>query len=362
MLNPYLKDIQLSKNEYQKYARHLILDQIGINGQKRLKKSKILFIGAGGLACPAILYLTTSGVGNIGIIDHDHVSQSNLHRQILYTKENINQLKVHSAKTRIDYIEPKCQITVYPLKLTYDNSKNIIKNYDIVIDTCDNFETRYIIDDACYELHKTHIYGAIEQFEGQVSVFNYKSGPKYSDVYPAYLKLPNNNCNTTGVLGLLTGIIGLLQAIEAIKIILGIQEVLSGKILLYNLLNTSFKTIKIDTKKIKLKKKYKSTCDNLAKDLIPNIDLKYIHQNKNILLIDVRQNTEFKLSHITKAINIPLKYIKTKNVHIFLNNYCKYKTLVIYCNNDSRSITASQIMHKYKIKHYKLQQNFFSTD
>nr|YP_009296313.1 molybdopterin biosynthesis protein [Sebdenia flabellata]AOM65248.1 molybdopterin biosynthesis protein [Sebdenia flabellata] len=358
MLNPSLKYISLSKDEYKKYARHLILDNIGISGQKRLKKAQILIVGLGGLASSAIIYLTAAGIENIGIIDSDKVDQSNLHRQVLYTNEDINKLKVDCAKLKIHQINPNCQVTIFPYKLNQHNSTDLIKNYDIIIDACDNFKTRYIIDSACYKLHKIHIYGAIKSFEGQISVFNYKGGPKYSDLYPESLKLENNNCNTVGVVGIITGIVGLLQATETIKIILGTGEILSGQILIYNALNTSFNKIKINCKQIVLKTNYQKDKKSSDIKLISNNTAKKLLHKNNIIFIDVRQNIEFKKSHIKKALNIPLKYIKNKSTQKFILSYCLNKTIIIYCSHNSRAIIASQILHKQRINHYRLENGF----
>lgn len=358
MLNPYLKKINLSKDEYKEYARHLILDKISMNGQKRLKKAKVLFIGAGGLAASAILYLISSGIGEIGVVDNDRVSQSNLHRQILYTEDNINELKVHAIKAKINHLKPNCKVYIYAIKLSQQNSIDIIKKYDVIIDACDNFETRYIIDKTCYQMHKIHIYGAIEKFQGQVSVFNYKSGPKYSDIYPRSLKLSDQKCNTIGVFGLLTGIIGLLQAIEAIKVIIGTGEILSGKILTYNSLNVSFKILRINTKKIKSSIDSESNEQLFNKNLISKISLQKLIKKEKVILVDVRQNIEFSKLHIKKSLNIPIKNLNHKNTQNFFANYCQNKTLIIYCSNDSRSIIASNILHKNNIKHYRLRHGF----
>nr|QCI08067.1 Molybdopterin biosynthesis protein [Plumaria plumosa] len=250
MLNPNLKKINLREEEYTIYARHLILENIGINGQKRLKSSKILIIGAGGLGCPAILYLAALGIGYIGIIDEDRINRSNLSRQILFNQENNNQLKTICAKQRIQKINPQCKIITHSYKLTEYNAFEIIKYYNIIIDASDNFKTRYIINYTCYQLHKIHIYGGIQQFEGQISVFNYKSGPRYSDIYPKILNLKDFSCNLNGVLGIITGTIGILQATEAIKIILGVGKILHQDLLIYNSLYSSFKLIKVNSLKM----------------------------------------------------------------------------------------------------------------
>nr|BCB14996.1 putative molybdopterin-synthase adenylyltransferase [Grateloupia asiatica] len=358
MLNPLLYSTNLSAEEYKKYARHLIVNEIGINGQKRLKNASLLFIGAGGLASSAILYLAASGIGHIGIVDHDIVSISNLHRQILYNTDNIGELKVKAAEYKIKQINSECKVVTYPYQLNSNNSINLIQNYDLIIDTCDNFETRYIVDFVCYKLHKVHIYGAIQNFEGQISVFNYKGGPRYSNLYPNHLNLENQNCNNLGVLGILPGLIGLLQGIEAIKIILGNGKVLSGHIMRYNALNMSFKKTKINPLN-------QHTCTNTVNEsIINNINIIAFRQLKNFfiedntIIIDVRQNIEFVQSHIKNAINIPLNCMKNKRTIEFIKNAHLDKITIIYCSSNSRAITASNILYKNKIKHYILKNGF----
>lgn len=358
MLNPLLYNINLSTEEYKQYARHLILHDIGIKGQKRLKNASLLFVGAGGLASSAIMYLAGSGIGCIGVVDHDTVSMSNLHRQILYDARNIGELKVKATKFKIKQINSGCKVITYPHKLHVNNSIDLIQNYDLVIDTCDNFETRYIIDSVCYKLHKVHIYGAIQNFEGQLSVFNYKGGPRYSNLYPPHLSLENKNCNNIGVLGILPGIIGLLQGIEAIKIILGTGKILSGQMLIYNALNMSFRKTRINplTQRKYINKVSKSriigihtvTFKQLQKILIKN----------STIVIDVRQNIEFIESHVKNAINIPLNFMKNKKTIEFIKNACTNKITIIYCSSHSRAIIASTILYKNRIKHSILENGF----
>nr|YP_010986107.1 molybdopterin-synthase adenylyltransferase [Polyopes affinis]WOL37025.1 molybdopterin-synthase adenylyltransferase [Polyopes affinis] len=351
MLNPSVQNICLSQKACELYARHLRLNDIGINGQKRLTKASLLFIGAGGLASSAVIYLAASGIGCIGIIDNDIISRSNLHRQILYNSSNINRLKVQTAKLKIHEINPNCQVITYIDRLNTHNAIDLIKKYDLIIDTCDNFETRYIIDSICYKLHKVHIYGAIQNFEGQISVFNYKGGPRYSNLYTYNSKLDNNNCSNAGVLGILPGIIGLLQATEAVKIILGTGKILSGYVLVYNALYMSFKKLKINTKTNNIINK--SEKSNL--NLISYEELNEIIIKDNIIMIDIRQNIEFKVSHMKYAINIPLNYMKNKSTIKFIIDTCMKKIPIIYCSSDSRAITASQILQKNKIRHYRLE-------
>ena len=348
----------LSQEEYSKYSRQIILNNIGTQGQQRLKEAKILFIGAGGLACPCITYMAASGIGCIGIIDKDTISISNLHRQTLYGNGDINKPKTEIAKKKINQINPLCQVDTYPYELTDCNAPNLFRRYDIIIDTSDNFSTRYIIDTICYQLHKVHIYGAIENFEGQISVFNYKSGPRYSDLYPKHLHLEDKTCNHLGVLGVLPGIIGILQATEVIKIITGIGKVLSGSIGIYDALNMSFKKIKIHTIK-KCNMQNSSINDDKIVDTNTIFHIAFKSKQKmysGFLFIDVRQKTEFAKEHINNAINIPLKEIHYKHNIKLLKNYSQKNNIVVYCSHDSRSIIASNLLSKHHIQHYRLVQ------
>lgn len=356
MINNSITEFILSKKEYKRYARHIILNEIGIQGQQRLKNAKILFIGAGGLACPGILYLAACGIGFIGIIDSDIISISNLQRQILYSDKDINKLKTETIQKKIHLINSECKIQIYSYRLNNNNASCIISNYDVIIDTSDNFSTRYIIDKTCYKLHKVHIYGAIQNFEGQVSVFNYKSGPKYSDLYPRNLNLDNKNCNDIGVIGVLPGIIGILQATEAIKIITGLGQILSGDLIVYNALDISLKRIKIQPHKITTLRSKISQQDN--RNVISCATIKN-KKKQQITFIDVRQKIEFQEKHIINAINIPLKELKYASSIKLLNNYSKNQIIIIYCSHNTRAIIASNILNQYKIKHYRLYNGIY---
>lgn len=230
----------LNLEEISRYSRHLLLPEMGIEGQEKLKQAKVLVIGAGGLGCPALLYLNAIGFGTIGIIDSDKVERSNLHRQILYTENSLKKSKTEEAKIKLSESNSNVDIKTYPLRLDENFSMNIFPDYDIIIDGTDNFCSRYIIDDACKKLEKPLVYGAIHRFEGQVTVFNYKNGPSYRDLFENINGNAVPNCSQMGVLGILPGIIGLLQANEAVKIITGIGKVLSGEMLVVDLLNMNF--------------------------------------------------------------------------------------------------------------------------
>nr|YP_010197884.1 molybdopterin biosynthesis protein [Gracilaria isabellana]UAD86300.1 molybdopterin biosynthesis protein [Gracilaria isabellana] len=342
----------LSELEYKRYARHLVLDNIGDNGQKRLKAAKVLFIGAGGLAACGIIYLAASGVGCLGIVDDDQVTYSNLHRQILYKDEDIGKLKVHVVRDRIKDINSQCATHIYSCIVDENNCRDIIKNYDIVIDTTDNFKSRYLISKSCYLQNKIHIYGAVQAFEGHISVFNYKSGPLYSDLYPKNLNLYTKTCNILGIFGPLTGIIGMFQAVEATKIILGIGNVLSGYLLVYNLLDVSFKTVEIVPQMNcnLMNYDYENKLSN--SNFINQSNLLFMLNQSVVILIDVRQPEEFGKYHLSKAINIPLKNIKFRKTINFIHHYLIDKKIIIYCYDNLRSLVASKILDKHQIKHY----------
>jgi len=355
MINTNIKSISFSEEEYSFYSKHLIINNIGLNGQKRLKEAKILFIGAGGLACPAMLYLAVLGIGYIGIVDDDYIDRSNLNRQILYNSKDLNQLKVVCAKKQLNNINKYCKIILHSYKLNKNNAFNIIQYYDIVLDTTDNFRTRYLIDTLCYKLNKTHIYGAIQQFESQISVFNYKNSMNYSSIYPEILNLKDNTCNEYGTLGLITGYTGILQATEAMKIILGIGKITYNELLISNLLKKSISTIKTKKNLFFYIKKCKTFYN--YENYISKTKFFYFkkHLSNNIVLIDIRQRYEFIENNLSYSINIPLNKFKNKKTINFIENKSQYKTIFIYCNKMYRSIIVSNILKNKKIQHYLLK-------
>ena len=220
-----------------RYARQIALNEVGESGQQKLLNAKVLVIGAGGLGCPALQYLAAAGVGTIGIVDGDTVDESNLQRQILYTTSDLGSLKVEVAKERLNALNPAVSITIYPENLHAENAMEIIQDYDLVMDGTDNLAARYLVNDACVKLNKPFVYGAIHKFEGQVSVFNFNGGPTYRCLFPEnpqQNQIPN--CEELGVLGVLPGVIGTLQATEINKLILVVVEPLSGKLKINNIL------------------------------------------------------------------------------------------------------------------------------
>ena len=240
----------LSKWERNRYARHILLKEVGTNGQKKLLQSSVLCVGAGGLGSPVLQYLAAAGIGRIGIIDDDVVESSNLQRQVIHKSKNEGMPKVQSAKESISELNPQCKIECFQVRLTAENALQTLEDFDLIIDGTDNFPTRYLIDDACAMLGKPFIYGSIFKFEGQVSLFNHNGGPRYRDLFP---KPPPPglvpSCGEAGVLGVLPGVIGSIQATEAVKVLLNIGQTLSGRMLLYNALQMSFSELSIPTPK-----------------------------------------------------------------------------------------------------------------
>ncbi|CAM1346459.1 molybdopterin-synthase adenylyltransferase MoeB [Tenacibaculum crassostreae] len=334
----------LTTEEQKQYNRHIILDKIGKEGQLKLKKAKALVIGAGGLGCPVLQYLTAAGIGRIGIIDDDVVSQSNLQRQILYTIEDIGNSKAETASKRLSKLNPFVQFNVYKEKLTVVNAVALFKQYDVIVDGSDNFATRYLTNDAAVLTNKPLVYGAIFKFEGQVSVFNYKESATYRCLYPNPPKPEESpNCSEIGVLGVLPGIIGGLQANEVIKIICGIGDVLVNKLLMYDTLSMRQMILKFEKTKraevTELDDDYEFFCGiKKAANEITQEEL----QNKlsNYNLLDVREVWEREQYHI-EGQHIPLGELSNRYKEIAIN-----KPVVVYCKSGIRSQQAIDLLEK----------------
>ncbi|MEI6866341.1 molybdopterin-synthase adenylyltransferase MoeB [Flavicella sp.] len=340
-----------SKKEKQQYNRHFILDSIGVEGQIKLKKSKVLVVGAGGLGCPILQYLTAAGVGTIGIIDNDIVDQSNLQRQILFSIDDIGKPKATAAAIRLTKLNPYIQFKTYISFLSSENALDIFSKYDIIVDGSDNFQTRYLTNDAAVLTNKPLVFGAVFKFEGQISVFNYKNGPTYRCLFPDPPKANSiPNCSDIGVLGVLPGIIGCYQANEVLKIICGIGEIMSGKLLSLNTLNLQQNILKFNKNpNIKIDKliDYDVFCGIKSYDNteIDSKRLKEKLETEDVLLIDVRKLMEREHFNIGGT-HIPLHQLQQR-----LTELAKADNIVFYCQVGQRSLIASQILkEKYPTK------------
>ena len=336
--------MNLTNEEQKQYNRHLILDKIGEKGQLKLKLAKVLVIGAGGLGCPVLQYLTAAGIGTIGIIDDDIVDQSNLQRQILYTIDDVGLSKAETAAKRLSKLNPFVNFNVYKEKLINTNAISLFEKYDVIVDGSDNFSTRYLTNDAAIITNKPLVYGAIFKFEGQVSVFNYQKSATYRCLYPTPPKPDESpNCSEIGVLGVLPGIIGSLQANEAIKVICGIGEVLANKLLMYDTLTMRQMILKfeksINTEVTTLEKDYDFFCGIKAvKNEITFGELQKKLPKYNLL--DVRENWEREQHHINGQ-HIPLGELQNRFKELHTD-----KPLVVYCKSGIRSKKAITILEK----------------
>ncbi|MBL4643268.1 MAG: HesA/MoeB/ThiF family protein [Flavobacteriaceae bacterium] len=336
--------MELSPEEKKHYNRHLILNEIGLEGQLKLKKAKVLVVGAGGLGCPILQYLTAAGVGTIGIIDDDVVEVSNLQRQILYTYDDVGTSKVLAAVAHLSRLNPFVNFLTYQEKLTSKNAVELFEQFDIIVDGSDNFPTRYLCNDAAVLAKKPLVFGAIYKFEGQVSVFNYRDGPTYRCLYPNAPK-PNEvlNCSEIGVLGVLPGIIGCLQANEVLKIICELGEVLRGKLLTFDALKMQQLLVhfeKTDEAKIsELQSDYNFFCGIMAS--IAEISIQQLESNQETYnLLDVREDFERAQYHIGGQ-HIPLGELQER-----FDEINKEKNLVVYCKSGVRSKKAIEILKK----------------
>ncbi|WP_414585466.1 molybdopterin-synthase adenylyltransferase MoeB [Scytonema sp. PCC 10023] len=362
MLNPNLDEIQLTKDDYERYSRHLILPEVGLEGQKRLKAASVLCIGTGGLGSPLLLYLAAAGIGRIGIVDFDVVDTSNLQRQVIHGTSWVGKPKIESAKNRILEINPYCQVDLYETRLTSENALDIIRPYDIVVDGTDNFPTRYLVNDACVLLNKPNVYGSIFRFEGQATVFNYEDGPNYRDLYPEPPPpgmVPS--CAEGGVLGILPGIIGVIQATETVKIILGRGETLSGRLLLYDALNMKFRELKLRPNPVRpvIEKliDYEQFCgipQAKAQEEKQQMEMSEItvQQLKQLLdsgtddfvLLDVRNPHEYEIAQIPGAVLIPLSDIENGEGVLKVKELVNGHRLIAHCKSGMRSAKALGIL------------------
>ena len=350
---------ELSNEEIFRYSRHLILPEVGLEGQKKLKRARVLLVGVGGLGSPAALYLAAAGVGTLGLVDFDVVDATNLQRQVLHGTSSIGKRKLDSARERIEDLNPNVHVEAHETSLTSRNALEIIGTYDIVIDGTDNFQTRYLVNDACVLLDKPNVYGSIYRFEGQASVFATKDAPCYRCLFrepPPPGLVPS--CAEGGVLGVLPGIIGTIQTTEALKIILGIGETLAGRLLLVDALRMKFRTLNLrkdptcpacGTHEITELIDYEEFCgvrqaaaaDAAAASAVPEITptqlAARISRGEDFDLIDVREPHEWEIARIPGARLIPLATLVEA-----LPTLDSARDIVVHCKGGGRSARAVQ--------------------
>jgi len=356
----------LTPAEYSRYARHLSLPDFGLEGQRKLKATKVLVVGAGGLGSPVLLYLAAAGIGHIGIVDFDRIDETNLQRQVLYTVQDVGASKAKKAQARIQALNPHIEVTIYDTPLTKTNALEVIQHYDIVADGTDNFPTRYLVNDACVLAGKVNVYASIFRFEGQVSVFNFlhpngERGPNYRDIFPS--PPPPDlvpNCAEGGVLGVLPGIIGSMQACEVIKVAADIGEPLAGKLFLFDAATFTSRTLNIrKTSEVKIEKliDYDAFCNPAQKkeQEVKSITVQELQQiindDQDLQLIDVRQAYELEIAHIG-GIHIPLNEIEQASDQID-----RQRKVVLYCRSGKRSRQAIQ-----KLKKLAAFENLFNLE
>lgn len=346
----------------ERYSRHIKLTEIGVEGQAKLLAAKVLVIGAGGLGCPVLQYLTAAGVGTIGVIDYDVVEKSNLQRQILYGITDLGINKAVAAKNRLNNLNSDVQIIAIPEKLTVQNARTLFKDYDIIVDGTDNFSTRYMVNDASVLTNKPLVSGAIYKFEGQVAVLNYDGSASYRCLFP---KIPKPDaipsCNEIGVIGVLPGIIGALQANEVLKIILGLDTVLKGKLLVYSALNNQMNVFSISKNEKEIQQvkdrnalfettDYEVLCglkDESVQEITVEVFFKKL-DTEDLQIIDVREQEEIDndpFPLVFKTEHIPLRELEKS---LALIN--REKAKIILCQKGIRSLKAVKILQHHNVK------------
>ena len=354
--------INLSAEELKRYSRHLIMPELGLEGQKKLKQGSVLIIGSGGLGCPLSLYLAAAGVGKIGLVDFDTVDFSNLHRQILFSADDVGQPKAEIAKKRLKEVNPNVEVITYNVPFKAENAMDIAKDYDILIDGTDNFPTRYLVNDLAALTGKKNVFGSIFRFDGQLTVFDAKNGPCYRCLYPdppPAGMVPN--CAEGGVLGILPGIVGVMQATEAIKLLTGTGKSMIGRLLLFDALQMSFKEVKVrknpncplcsDKATITKLIDYEEFCgvkvieekkDNTALEItVGQLKQALDTDSTPFFLLDVRNPQELDICKIENSVMIPLNQLGDR-----VNEVPKDKKIITICHTGRRSLTALDILKK----------------
>jgi len=349
----------LTKSDRERYARHLVLPEIGEEGQEKLKRASVLIIGAGGLGSPVSMYLAAAGVGRIGLADFDDVDVTNLHRQILYGTSNVGTRKLDAARDRLCDLNPLIAIETHEAAINSENALDIFRRYDIIVDGTDNFPTRYLVNDACVFTGKPNVYGSIFRFDGQASVFFAKDGPCYRCLYPE--PPPPNlvpSCAEGGVLGVLPGVIGTIQATETIKLITGIGEPLIGRLLLFDALRMEFRQLRLrkdpncavcsDHPSVTQLIDYEGFCNPAE---VGDITPTQLAKMTDALLIDVREPYEWNQGHLEGARHVPLGQL-----HRSLDSIPRDRDVVLYCRSGSRSAHALEMLRGagyHRAKHLK---------
>ena len=360
---------ELSRDEILRYSRHLLIPEVGLEGQRKLKNSSVLIIGTGGLGSPVALYLAAAGIGRIGLVDYDTVDSSNLQRQVIHGTSTVGKLKVESARAKLLDLNPDIQVDLYNEPYTSENALRIAADYDIILDGTDNFPTRYLTNDVAVFLGKPNVFASIYRFDGQVSVFYAKEGPCYRCLFPEPPPpglVPS--CAEGGVLGVLPGTIGTLQATEALKVLLGIGEPLIGKLLLYNALDMSFDFVKLKKNPncrvcgpnadIKELIDYEEFCGVPSHDHeegsageswdITVTELAERVKTNHLRLIDVREPHELEISRLPDATNIPLGQLAAR-----LSELDSAEDLVLFCKSGARSARALELLTSAGFKKVK---------
>jgi len=355
------EEVNLGKDEILRYSRHLIMPEVGMEGQLKLKKASVLLVGTGGLGAPLGMYLAAAGVGRIGLVDFDVVDFTNLQRQVIHGTKDVGKKKLDSAIETMSDINPFVELERHEVALTSENAMDIIRNYDIVVDGTDNFPTRYLVNDACVLLNKPNVYGSIFRFEGQSTVFAYEGGPCYRCLYPEPPPpglVPS--CAEGGVLGILPGVVGLIQATETVKLILGIGEPLVGRLMLYDALGMKFRELKLrknpdcpicgEHRTIHALIDYQQFCGmpNVEAPAAPveqtgdidPVEVKAkLDRRDNFTLIDVREPHEFQICRIPGSVLIPLGELPKR-----LGELDPNAEFVMHCKSGVRSGKATDLL------------------
>ena len=356
--------VSFSSGEFARYSRHLIMPEVGMEGQRKLKSSSVLIIGAGGLGTPSATYLAAAGVGRLGIVDFDNIEKSNLHRQVLYSEQDVGKSKADVAKERLLKINPNVSVEVHKVKLDSSNALGILGAYDIILDGTDNFPTRYLVNDACVLLGKPNVYASIFRFEGQASVFYAKEGPCYRCLYPEPPPpglVPS--CAEGGVLGVLPGIMGSIQAAEAIDLIIGKGTPLIGRLMLFDALDMKFRELKLrknpeckicgPNATVKELIDYQAFC-GVEEELSPDLEVtprqlaEIMARGKAVVVVDVREPWEYEINHIEGAKLMPLNELSQR-----VNELSTADNIVVNCLSGGRSAQATRLLNSMGFKKAK---------